>query len=170
MNLINLDELYVYWSFDSFSSKLELILPFNDRLSFDAPNSYLADNQLTGTIPQNICSLSYFNISGNNWTCPLPSCCFSALNNTCGTCSNVTAGISLLCCTYFSSSSVLQSFCYKGTGCPSPAPGYTLWSSTTVASCTDCTGQSSDDRRNFSYSKSRQLERYKARINHPWTQ
>lgn len=46
----------------------------------------LTANKLTGTVPSLICNVPFYNLQGNLWTCPLPSCCSSAGNYLCVPC------------------------------------------------------------------------------------
>lgn len=108
-------------------------------------HSYLNNNQLSGIIPHSVCTIQISDLSLNDWSCPFPNCCSIS---TCGICTNTTSSppsnVSLLCCTYLTSSSTLQSFCYKGVSCPPPAQGYTFWSSASISSCSQCAGQQND--------------------------
>ena len=69
---------------------VDLVLKLTILTPLELHYSYLNNNQLTGTIPQSICQNQNvtFDLSDNDWNCPLPNCCSLA---TCGGCSGSVA-------------------------------------------------------------------------------
>jgi hypothetical protein len=65
---------------------------------------YLQNNTLNGSVPSWICDLYSYNLSNNQFACPLPSCCSSSGNDLCEPCFNVTSppppSSSVDCCLY----------------------------------------------------------------------
>jgi len=53
----------------------------------------MQSNQLTGSLENLLCNVPYYNVQGNQWTCPLPTCCSSQGNYLCVPCVNPNTGL-----------------------------------------------------------------------------
>ena len=115
----------------------------NNQLSGTIPPSVIAaqlktlqvnNNTLTGYLPSGVCDIGMFNVGGNKWFCPLPSCCGMSGKQICGDCIH---GADVYCCWYLTYLGERQCLCEQGSEC-SVMSGNTMVGSFPSSDCDNC--------------------------------
>jgi hypothetical protein len=110
------------------SSSLYLSLPNLHHLD-------LSHNNLTSYLADAVCNVNFFKLDGNDWFCPLPSCCGRSSKQMCGL--DCLSNYEYYCCWYLSNLGVKKCFCNNAETCP-VITNYTLIGSFPTNDCENC--------------------------------
>jgi len=127
---------------DAFSeqSNLNELWLANNQISGTVPPSLIGvqlkrlqlnNNNLTGFLAAGLCDVGMFDVSGNDWYCPLPACCGKNGKQICGNCG------ADFCCWYLTNTMERQCLCVTGNQCPQLS-GKSLVGSFESSNCDDC--------------------------------